>query len=162
MFVTFSLWLQTGATFERRGAHLSSFRPKQILHKLVFIVSPKARNETPICNKSTDAETWHQIVVFDFSFVVSSVVYNCSRNVNNLLTLSRECYFTSEYTFNLFFLNKLSPVWLWLQLLQLLLPGSLWAPVPPTLHPAASVPLLVSSSRPRCTMLQHAMHDFIS
>lgn len=164
MCVTFSLWLQTGATFERRGAHSSSFRPKQMLHKLVFIVSrgwPKAGNETPIYNKSTDAETWHQIVAFDFSFVVSSVVYNCSRNVNNLLTLSRDCYFTSEHTFNLV-LNELSPVWLWLQLLQLLLPGSLWAPVPPTLHPAASVPLLVSSSRPRYTMLQHAMHDFTS
>lgn len=67
---------------------------------------PKAGNDTPIYNKSTDAETWHQIVAFDFSFVVSSVVYNCSRNVNNLLTLSRECYFTSEYTFDLFFFFK--------------------------------------------------------
>lgn len=48
-------------------------------------------------------------------------------------------------------------VWLWLQLLQLRLPGSLWAPVHPTLHPAASVPLLVSSSPPLYN-LQHVMH----
>lgn len=47
-------------------------------------------------------------------------------------------------------------VWLWLQLLQLRLPGSLWAPVRPTLHPAASVPLLVSSRLPLQHHLQHA------
>lgn len=48
-------------------------------------------------------------------------------------------------------------VWLWLQLLQLRHPGSLWAPVHPTLHPAASVPLLVSSS-PLLHHLQHVTH----
>lgn len=49
------------------------------------------------------------------------------------------------FTFILVFSSR---VCLWLQLLQLLLPGSLWAPLPRTLHPAASVPLPVSSRRP--------------
>lgn len=48
----------------------------------------------------------------------------------------------------------------WLQLLQLRLPGSLWARVHLTHHPAASVPLLVSS-RPPLHHLQHVTHILV-
>lgn len=69
VFVTFSVWVQTGATFERRGGRVSSFWPKQmLLNKLKFLVSRgwrKGDNETPIYNKSIDGD---QISSFWFFF----------------------------------------------------------------------------------------------